>query len=134
MRFLVTFAHHVTFAYHPTIKRHCGEFCTTSADHAVGADLSDGAGPLGAFALWYLVARTILLGAAFYRRVRRPQLRWLGVLPPALIIIQIAFSSIDMGLTQSRTMIVLGTILGTTAALWRWRRTSSTRLSGTASG
>jgi hypothetical protein len=92
------------------------------------------AGPLGAFALWYLVARTILLGAAFYRRVRRPQLRWLGVLPPALIIIQIAFSSIDMGLTQSRTMIVLGTIVGTTAALWRWRRTSSMRLSGTASG
>jgi hypothetical protein len=75
------------------------------------------AGPLGAFALWFLVARTLLVGAALYRRLREPELRWVVVLPVALVTSQIVFSSVDLGLTYSRTMIVLGTSLGLAAFL-----------------
>lgn len=75
------------------------------------------AGALGAFALWFLVARVALVGSALWVRLRDPELRWVAVLPVALISIQIIFSSIDMGLTHSRTMIVLGTVLGVAAAI-----------------
>ena len=73
------------------------------------------AGPLGAFALWFLVARALLVGAALYRRLNEPWLRWVVTLPIALVISQIVFSSVDLGLTYSRTMIVLGTSLGLVA-------------------
>ena len=75
------------------------------------------AGPLGAFALWFLVARTLLVGAALYRRLRDAELRWVVVLPIALVTSQIVFSSVDLGLTYSRMMIVLGTSLGLAALL-----------------
>jgi hypothetical protein len=73
------------------------------------------AGPLGGFALWYMVARVLLLGSSLYARLRDPALRWVALLPVALIILQIIFSSVELGLTYSRTMIVLGTVLGLTA-------------------
>jgi hypothetical protein len=73
------------------------------------------AGPLGGFVLWYLVGRVLLLGSSLYVRLRDPSLRWVAVLPVALIILQIIFSSVELGLTYSRTMIVLGTVLGLTA-------------------
>jgi len=75
------------------------------------------AGPLGAFALWFLVARVLLVGSALYLRLRRSDLRWVAVAPVALMVLQIVFSAVDLGLTYSRTMIVLGTILGVTAFL-----------------
>jgi hypothetical protein len=75
------------------------------------------AGPLGAFVLWFLVARVLLLGSALYLRLRDPELRWMAVLPVALIVLQVVFSSVDLGLTYSRTMIILGTVLGITAFL-----------------
>jgi hypothetical protein len=70
------------------------------------------AGPLGAFALWFLVARAVLVGASLFRRLREPSLRWAVALPIALVVSQVVFSSVDLGLTYSRTMIVLGTSLG----------------------
>jgi hypothetical protein len=70
------------------------------------------AGPLGAFALWFLVARALLLGAALYRRLSEPSLRLVIALPIALVVSQIVFSSVELGLTYSRTMIVLGVALG----------------------
>jgi hypothetical protein len=76
------------------------------------------AGPLGGFALWFLVARVLLLGSSLFARIEDPRLRWMAVVPVALIAIQLAFSSVDMGLTQSRTMIVLGTVLGLDAVLF----------------
>lgn len=76
------------------------------------------AGPIGALALWFLVARVLLLGSALFARIEDPRRRWMAVVPVALIAIQLAFSSVDMGLTQSRTMIVLGTILGLDAVLF----------------
>jgi hypothetical protein len=75
------------------------------------------AGPVGAFALWFLVSRTLILGSALYVRLRDPALRWVAVLPVAVIVLQIVFSSVELGLTYSRTMIVDGTILGLTAFL-----------------
>jgi hypothetical protein len=73
------------------------------------------AGPLGAFALWFLVARAALVGAALFRRVDDPALRWCVALPIALIVMQVVFSSVDLGLTYSRTMVVLGASLGLAA-------------------
>jgi hypothetical protein len=73
------------------------------------------AGPLGAFALWFLVARALLVGAALFRRVGEPSLRLVIALPVLLIVTQIVFSSVDLGLTYSRTMIVLGGSLGLAA-------------------
>jgi hypothetical protein len=75
------------------------------------------AGPIGAFAFWFLVARGLLEAAALYRRLRDPWLRWMVTLPIALITGQIVFSSVDLGLTYSRMMIVLGTSLGLAALL-----------------
>jgi len=76
------------------------------------------AGPLGGFALWFLVARVILMGSAMFVRIRDPRQRVLTLVPVALIAIQVAFSSVDMGLTHARPMIVLGTVLGACAFLF----------------
>ena len=70
------------------------------------------AGPLGAFALWFLVARVLLVSAALYRRVREPSLQLVIALPIALVVSQIVFSSVELGLTYSRTMLVLGVTIG----------------------
>ena len=70
------------------------------------------AGPLGAFALWFLVGRVLLLSAAAYRRESEASLRLAVALPIALVVSQIVFSSVELGLTYSRTMIVLGVALG----------------------
>ena len=59
----------------------------------------------------------MLVGAALFRRVGEPSLRWVIALPIALIVSQIVFSSVDLGLTYSRTMIVLGGSLGVAAFL-----------------
>lgn len=75
------------------------------------------AGPLGAFVLWFLVARVLLIGSAMYARLRDPELRWLAALPVALMVIQITFVSVEPGFVFSRSMIVLGTVLGLGAAL-----------------
>lgn len=69
------------------------------------------AGPFGAFALWFLVARALLLGAAMFRRMSEPSLRLAIALPIALVVSQIVFSSVELGLTYSRNMIVLGVAL-----------------------
>jgi hypothetical protein len=73
------------------------------------------AGALGAFALWFLVARAVLLGTSLFRRVQEPSLRWYVTLPVLLVLAQVVFSSVDLGLTYSRTMIVLGASLGLAA-------------------
>ena len=86
------------------------------------------AGPIGAFALWFLVARTLLVLAALYRGVSERWLRWVVALPLALVITQIVFSSVDLGLTYSRTMIVLGVSLGLGAFIARQHPPSSMRL------
>ena len=75
------------------------------------------AGPLGAFALWFLVARVLLVGSSLYVRLRDPGLRLVAALPVAVVVCQIVFSSVDLGLSYTRTMLVLGTSLGLVAVL-----------------
>jgi hypothetical protein len=69
-------------------------------------------GPLGAFALWFLVARVLLVASAAYVRLRDPALRAAAAAIVCLTVIQIVFSSVDLGLTYSRTMLVLAVTLG----------------------
>jgi hypothetical protein len=75
------------------------------------------AGPLGAFALWFLAARVLLLGTRWVVQLQDRWLRWVAAFPVVLFICQIVFSSVDLGLTYSRTMIVLGMVLGIGAFL-----------------
>ena len=70
------------------------------------------AGPLGAFAFWFLVGRVLTTGSAQYVRFRDPALRILAIFPVCLITCQVVFSGVELGLTYARTMIVLGTALG----------------------
>jgi len=78
------------------------------------------AGPFAALALWFLVARVVLVSSALYVRQQRDgELRWLATLPLAIVICQIIFSSVDQGMTFSRSMIVLGTVVGVCAFLMR---------------
>jgi len=77
------------------------------------------AGPLGAFALWFLVARVLLVASSAYVRLRDPALRAAAAVIVGLTVIQIVFSSVDLGLTYSRTMIVLGVTLGLGALIVR---------------
>ncbi|HEV8468128.1 MAG TPA: O-antigen ligase family protein [Candidatus Limnocylindria bacterium] len=75
------------------------------------------AGPFAAFALWFVVARALLLGSAIFARGGDRRIRWIAALPVALVVSQVLFSSVDLGLTYSRSMIVLGTALGFMACL-----------------
>ena len=75
------------------------------------------AGPLGGLALWFLVARSVILGAAWHVRLADPWMRWVAALPVFLVLSQLVFSSVDLGLSYSRTMIVFGTVLGLAAFL-----------------
>jgi hypothetical protein len=77
------------------------------------------AGPLGAFALWFLIARVLLVSASLYTRLRDPWLRWMVTFPLALVAIHVTFSAVDLGFMYSRTMIFFGVALGLGAALVR---------------
>jgi hypothetical protein len=70
------------------------------------------AGPIAALAFWSVVARALLVGSAVFVRGRDRRVRWIAALPVALVVSQVVFSSVDLGLTYSRSMIVLGTALG----------------------
>jgi len=87
------------------------------------------AGPLGAFALWFLVARAVLVGSDLFRRLSAPALQWVVALPVTLVVLQVVFSSVDLGLTYSRTMIVLGTSLGLAAFVAEEQQTKTTSAS-----
>jgi len=70
------------------------------------------AGPIAALALWSVVARALLVGAAIFVRGRDRRVRGSQRYRSRLVVSQIVFSSVDLGLTYSRSMIVLGTVLG----------------------
>jgi hypothetical protein len=77
------------------------------------------AGPLGALALWFLVARVLTISSAVYARLRDEEMRLALVLPITLLVSQVVFSSVDLGLTYMRTMMVLGIALGMASFLAR---------------
>ena len=70
------------------------------------------AGPVAPFTLWFVVARALMVGSAIFVRGRDRRVRWIAALPVALIVSQILFSAVDLGLTYSRSMLVLGSVLG----------------------
>ena len=70
------------------------------------------AGIIGMLAFWTLVTQTAIVGARLFRRLPSPNLKLVAMLPILLIAIQVVFSTVDLGLTYSRNMIVLGTVLG----------------------
>lgn len=75
------------------------------------------AGIFGAFALWFLVARVILLGSAMYARLRDVDLRWVAAVPVAIVIVWITYAGVEPAFTNSRTLIALGVLLAFTAPL-----------------
>jgi hypothetical protein len=70
------------------------------------------AGVAGFLAFWALVAQSAIVGGSLFRRLATPELKLIALLPVLLITTQVVFSSVDLGLTYSRTMIVLGVMLG----------------------
>jgi len=75
------------------------------------------AGPIGAFAFWFLVARVLLFGSAAFAVLRDPGVRWIAVLPVALMVIWITFASVEPAFTYTRSLVVVGTVLGLGAAI-----------------
>jgi hypothetical protein len=78
------------------------------------------AGPFGAFALWFLVTQVVFVGLQLYRRLGDPLLRAAASFPVLVTVVLLVFSSVDLGLTQHRTMSVLGVALGLAAPLRAW--------------
>jgi len=78
------------------------------------------AGPFGALAFWFLVAQVVMRGLWLYRRLDDSMLRVAASFPVMLMVAQVVFSSVDLGLTYNRTMIVLGVSLGLAAPLASW--------------
>jgi len=77
------------------------------------------AGVLGFAAFWALVAQAALVGARLFKRLPTADLKLVALAPMMLLVIQVLFSTVDLGLTYSRNMIVLGVVLGLTAYLSR---------------
>ena len=75
------------------------------------------AGILGFMAFWTWVAGSAIIGARLFRALPTPDLKLIAAVPVVLVVIQVIFSSVDLGLTYSRNMIVLGVALGFTAYL-----------------
>jgi O-Antigen ligase len=75
------------------------------------------AGPIGALALWFLVARVLLVGSSLYMKATDPWIRLMVAVPVLLVVIHIAFSTVDLGFTYARTMIVFGAAVGVGASV-----------------
>ncbi|TMF74750.1 MAG: O-antigen ligase family protein [Chloroflexi bacterium] len=76
-------------------------------------------GILGFFAFWTLVVQTAVVAGRLVRQLPSVDLKLFAIVPLALIVIQVVFSTVDLGLTYSRCMIVLGVVLGLTSYLSR---------------
>lgn len=82
------------------------------------------AGIAGFVAFWALVSQSAIVAASLFKRLATTEMKLLALVPVLLITIQVVFSSVDLGLTYSRNMIVLGVTLGLTAYLRDQVRTS----------
>lgn len=78
------------------------------------------AGLLGFAVLWWIVIQTVAVGARLVRQLEEPSGKLIACLPIALVVAQVVYSSVDLGLTFSRPMIVLGVSLGILAPLASW--------------
>jgi len=75
------------------------------------------AGPIGLFAFWLLVGQTLVAVGRIFVRLHDNKLRLVTALVAIVMVAQVVYSSVDLGLTFSRPMIVLGALLGLTTAL-----------------
>ena len=78
------------------------------------------AGLLGFAVLWWIVVQTVAVGARLVRQLEAPSDKLIACLPIALVVGQVVYSSVDLGLTYSRPMIILGVSLGLLAPLTSW--------------
>jgi len=78
------------------------------------------AGLLGFASLWWIVVQTVVAGARLIRQLEQPRDKLVACLPIALVVAQVVYSAVDLGLTYSRPMIVLGVSLGLLAPLSSW--------------
>jgi hypothetical protein len=74
-------------------------------------------GLIGFFSFWFLVAQGVAASVRLVRQLPRKGLAMFAFAPLALLVSQVVYSSVDLGLTYSRPMIVLGVGLGLLAAL-----------------
>jgi hypothetical protein len=70
------------------------------------------AGPVGLFAFWLLISQTLVAVARIFVSLHDNTLRLVTALVAIVVVAQVVYSSVDLGLTFSRPMIVLGTLLG----------------------
>ena len=78
------------------------------------------AGLLGFAVLWWIVVQSVAVGARLVRQLEAPSDKLIACLPIALVVGQVVYSSVDLGLTYSRPMIILGVSLGLLAPLASW--------------
>ena len=69
-------------------------------------------GVLGFVAFWYLIGSAVVVGIITVRRLNDGYLRAIALTTAGLVVMQVVFSYGDLGLTYSRTMILLGCMLG----------------------
>lgn len=74
-------------------------------------------GILAFFAFWLLIGQAVVACTRLVRQLASTDLALVALLPLSLVVAQVAFSAVDLGLTYSRCMIVLGVGLGTLAML-----------------
>jgi hypothetical protein len=74
-------------------------------------------GVIAFFAFWLLVGQATVAAARLVRQLQQPSLVLVALFPLAIVVGQVAFSAVDLGLTYSRCMIVLGVGLGLLAPL-----------------
>lgn len=75
------------------------------------------AGIAGFAAFWLLVGQAVVACGRLIRKARSPELALGALIPLTLTVAQVAFSAVDLGLTYSRNMIVLGIGLGMLATI-----------------
>jgi hypothetical protein len=74
-------------------------------------------GALGFIAFWVLMGTAIARAGHFARTLREPETRVFALLALAGIITSLVFCYVDLGLTEGRVPVFLGTIMGTLAVL-----------------
>lgn len=74
-------------------------------------------GLIGFFSFWFLMAQGVTASVRLVRQLQRTGLAMFAFVPLGLLVSQVIYSSVDLGLTYSRPMIVLGIGLGLLAPL-----------------
>ena len=74
-------------------------------------------GILGFIALWAFFAQVVVTAARLVRQLHEPELALIALVPLGLVVAQVVYSAVDLGLTYSRPMIVLGVGVGLLAPL-----------------